>query len=181
MNNFPESAKKKYLSEDELETIFKNCDNLRDKLLCMMSYKHGLRCQEAINLSWDDIKFNKDASIFVRRVKSGISSEHPLFSDEMRMLKRLKKLAKSPYVFESRLGSRMSGANVRALMKKIALRAKIPGLHHHQFRHSCGFHMAKKGIEALMIKKWMGHRKFENTMIYIDDAAIDLKKLRDWV
>src|SRR3954465_7363987 len=48
---------------------------VRDGLLVLMVFRHGLRVAEVVRLTWDEIHFD-DGTLFVRRVKNGRESRH---------------------------------------------------------------------------------------------------------
>jgi type 1 fimbriae regulatory protein FimB/type 1 fimbriae regulatory protein FimE len=170
---------RKYLTSDELESVFKACKNPRDKALCKLSFNHALRCTEALNLTWSDVDFT-NRQLHIKRAKGGDSSSHPLEAHELRYLRSMQRKAKTAYVFESNRKQPLSARTVRKLFKTLEVATGIAGLHHHQLRHSCGYHMADHEIPVLTIQRFMGHKSIENTMIYVKAAGKDLDKLRNW-
>jgi integrase len=44
--------------------------------MILVSYRHGLRASELVNLRWDQINF-ATATLHVRRVKQGTPATHP--------------------------------------------------------------------------------------------------------
>jgi integrase len=50
---------------------------LRDSTLIFMAYRHGLRVSELVTLRWEQIDF-ASGSIYINRLKHGVSSTHPL-------------------------------------------------------------------------------------------------------
>ena len=60
---------------------------VRDHLLFLMMYRHGLRCSEAIDIRREDVSFDR-ATLWVRRLKGSNSGMHPIEGDELRAIRR---------------------------------------------------------------------------------------------
>ena len=71
---------KNFLSEKEIQLLLdaarKNRHGIRDHLLLIMMYRHGLRVSETITLKRADLDLQQ-ARIWIRRLKNGLSVEHP--------------------------------------------------------------------------------------------------------
>ena len=75
----------KYLTQDEVKRLFRRIESSRDRAMFALIYYYGLRVTEATLIRPEDIFFERNR-IYIRRVKSGISGEKPLFSRARRYL-----------------------------------------------------------------------------------------------
>jgi type 1 fimbriae regulatory protein FimB/type 1 fimbriae regulatory protein FimE len=71
---------REHLTPDEVERLIEVAKNnrhgLRDALMVLLAYRHGLRAAEVADLRWEQVDF-KTAILSVRRVKAGTPSSHP--------------------------------------------------------------------------------------------------------
>jgi len=66
----------------------------------------------------------------VQRLKNGVPSTHPLRGPELRALRQLRReWPDSPYLFVSERGGPMTANNVRKLVTRTGLAAKLPFSH----------------------------------------------------
>ena len=177
------SLKSKYLTKQELDSILKIAKkrNERDFAIVFLSYRHGLRCVELLNLKWDYIDWDKKL-IYISRVKGSDDGYHDLKPDEVKLLKRLKKCSKSEFIISGRQSDSISTARVRQMCKEMGIKANLScSFHHHMLRHTCGFDMAEnREINPLTIQRYLGHRDFRSTEVYIREAGRDFKGIADW-
>jgi len=86
--NFHEKSKN-YLSDSEIKTFLEASKKTRypkrNYLLLLMMYRHGLRVSEAVSLRKSDVNL-KDSRVWINRLKGGLSTEHPISGDELRVL-----------------------------------------------------------------------------------------------
>ena len=109
---------REHLTDSEVEKLIAaagvNRHGHRDALMVLMTYRHGLRAAEVVDLRWEQIDF-KTASLHVRRVKNGTPSTHPLTGRELRELRRHQRESpKSPFVFVSERGAPLFGAGLQS-------------------------------------------------------------------
>lgn len=172
---------RKWLTSDELETDLQTAKDrgVRDECLIYLSYKHGLRREEASILKWVSVDLNL-ATIYVERVKGSNSCTHPLESNEIKLLRKLKRQNNTPFLFSSLKGGAITPNRISCIARDIAKKTGITHFHHHSLRHTCGYNMAEKGINPLIIKNWLGHKNLQNTMIYVEGACQQFNNLPKW-
>lgn len=180
----------KYLTKTELDSLLRVAKqkSVRDFAIVLLSYRHGLRCVELLNLKWDYIDWDKQ-SLYISRAKGSDSGYHELKPDELKLLKRLKKAneAKKPenrseFIIAGRQSNQLTTARIRQLCSQLGIKANLSRpFHHHQLRHTCGFDMAdNRHINPLTIQRYLGHKDFKSTEIYIREAGRDFKNIASW-
>ena len=170
-------SQEKYLTKKELLDLYKAVKNFysdkdknfRNYLIIKVCYLHGLRVSEVLSLGWQDVNLN-DGLIYCRRLKDSISSNQIMRSDEIKELKRLKKLNwSSKLVFCNRDGTAISRFTLNKMLNKLSLMMDIDKkITPHCLKHTCGVHLALAGKNIREIQHHLGHRDLKNTMIYLN-------------
>jgi type 1 fimbriae regulatory protein FimE len=143
----------------------------RDATALLLTYRHGLRASELVGLRWESVDL-KAGHLHVRRMKNGTPSTHPLRGPELRALRQLRRdFPDSPYVFASERGGPMTTSNVRKLVARCGITAKLPfPVHPHMLRHACGFKLANDGQDTRAIQLYLGHKNIQHTVRYTELA-----------
>lgn len=144
----------------------------RDATMILLAYRHALRVSELVSLRWDQIDF-KQGLLHVRRRKNGRASTHPVHGPELRALRRLaREYPASPYVFVSERQGPLTDSNVRTMVARAGLAAKLPfPVHPHMLRHAAGFKLANDGQDTRAIQHYLGHKNIAHTVRYTDLSA----------
>lgn len=144
----------------------------RDHALMFVAYRHGLRASEATGARREDVDL-EEATIWVRRLKGGLSTEQPLAADEIDALTAYlaTRTDREPWLFLSSQGGRMTRQNFHYLVGKAGDRAELGHVHPHTLRHSCGHVLSNQGADTRLVQDWLGHRDIRHTARYTRTAA----------
>lgn len=173
---------REYLSASEVDQLIQGARKSgqygnRDAAMILLAYRHALRVSELIALRWSQIDL-KQSLIHVRRLKKGIASTHPLFGVELRALRQLRRdNSESDYVFISQRQAPMTDSNVRKMVARAGIAAKLTlPIHPHMLRHSTGFKLANDGRDTRSIQHYMGHKNIQHTVRYTEISPLRFKE-----
>ena len=167
-----------HLSEEEVERLLKAAEGRgplekRNRLIFELLYSCGLRVSELCNIKMDAPNF--DQSIIrvtgkgskERLVPFGRDAEI-LLKDYLRFVRpQLDKIGKTPELFLSRSGKKLTRALIWQMIKKLAVKAGIDkNIFPHTLRHSFASHLLKNGADLRVIQEMLGHADIATTQIY---------------
>lgn len=141
----------------------------RDSTLILLAYRHGLRVSELVTLRWEQMDFT-GGTIYINRIKHGVSSTHPLRGVELRALRQLQRdYPDSTYLFVSERKTVMSAATASGIIERSGILAGLSlSVHPHMLRHACGFYLASKGYDTRAIQAYLGHKNIQHTVRYTE-------------
>ncbi|PKB85962.1 integrase [Ewingella americana] len=170
-----------FLDQKQIEKIIAATamgrNSARDECMLLMCFIHGLRVTELINLRVSDVdlKINR---ISVSRLKNGFAVQHPLQPREVVAIEKWLTFrsrfidADTPWLFLSKHGGQLSRQQFYRLVRKYGETGGLDvQVHPHMLRHACGFALADKGLDTIVIQKYLGHRNIQNTTIYTGTTA----------
>lgn len=179
-------SERKHLVSAEVEkliTATKGSRNeARDRCLVLLMFRHGLRVSEACGLELSQVDIESRV-LHVARLKKGLSTTHPLRTDEVRAVKawlseraKLKPEGDAFFVSERRfpLSRKTVWAAIRAYGEKAGLSLAA---HPHMLRHACGFALADQGADTRLIQDYLGHRNIQHTVRYTATNPARFEKL----
>jgi len=177
----PYGGRRQALTQDELDQLFAalkaNRHGHRDYMVALVTFLHGLRVSELIDLRWDDVDFRK-GTITIRRLKGSIDGTHYLERDEAAGLKRLQREQepKRPHIFTSERGQAFTRFAINKIIGTAGRNAGIAWpVHPHCLRHTTGTIQANGGMDAWRLAKLMGHASIANTTKYVRMSPEPLK------
>ena len=175
-----DSRGKDFLTEAEMKRFLEAARHGRhggrDHLMMLMTYRHGLRVSELVDLRLKDLDL-ETGRLYVRRKKGSLSTHQPIEGDELRALRawlrarEQRRDARSLYLFLSERGP-MTRQAVNYLVAEIGKRAKLRvHVHPHMLRHSTGYYLANRGYDTRLVQDYLGHQNIAHTVRYTRTAA----------
>jgi site-specific recombinase XerD len=164
-----------YLTTREVDLLFEQITDLRDRALFGTMYYFGLRASEVALLLREYVNF-RTRRIYIPRLKGGIPGEKVMTSDCRRLLQSYLQARRDllPYLFPSRNSRPISRKRIDALFRRYATRAGLPPhkRHSHCLRHSIATHLIDAGQTLEYVQDHLGHKSIKSTGVYakISDA-----------
>jgi integrase/recombinase XerD len=164
------------LTQEEIQTLFNVCDNLRDKCILMTLYGGGLRLSEVSSLKVSDIDSDK-MQLFIRNAKGGKDRYALLSQANLEMLRAYWKAYRpKEWLFYSRnhTGTHITPRAVQNIFHKYVSKAKITkDVTVHTLRHSFATHLLESGTSIYNIKQLLGHSNINTTCVYLHLVKIE--------
>ena len=159
---------KDVLTDENLETLCDNCDNIRDLAILELLISTGIRVGELVKLNIDDINFHERECVVFGKGES----ERVVYFDARCKIHLQQYLATrcddNPAVFVrfrkpyDRLG--INGVEIR--LKKLGEKSNIRNVHPHKFRRTLATKAIDKGMPIEQVQRLLGHVQIDTTMQY---------------
>jgi site-specific recombinase XerD len=173
-----------YLTEDEVEAIFKtfdrsNIQGVRDYAIFLLLYNTGARAQEICDLEYSSIHFEKPYFV-VLKGKGNKSRQVPLWHQTVEAIRQYHLLLGEPEektmcIFQGKRNQSVSRFGllylVKSWIKKAAVHCKslqLKTVGVHTLRHTTAMHLLQSGVDITVIKTWLGHVDLNTTHGYIE-------------
>lgn len=162
------STVKETYTDEALEQMRDNCDNLRDLALIDMLASTGMRVGELVLLNREDINFaERECVVFGKGDKERI-----VYFDART------KIHLQNYL-DSRIDSnnalfvslrvpheRMKIGGIEVRLRELGNRLGIPKVHPHKFRRTLATMAIDKGMPVEQLQRLLGHQRIDTTMKY---------------
>ena len=159
---------KDVLTDENLETLCDNCDNIRDLAILELLISTGIRVGELVKLNIDDINFHERECVVFGKGES----ERVVYFDARCKIHLQQYLAtrcddnpalfvrfRKPY---DRLG--INGVEIR--LKKLGEKSNVRNVHPHKFRRTMATTAIDKGMPIEQVQHLLGHEKIDTTLHY---------------
>lgn len=175
----------KYLSESETKIVIENA-RFCYKVVFSLLYELGARINEVVSLKYSDIqKINyKGKNLIIVKVNNSKQKfknyKEIVISPELYSLlleQQLKLgLNTNDYIARNarngRADEKHTNRYLKRLFDKLGIDKKFA--HTHVFRHSRAVHLLNAGLSLVELKKVLGHKSINNTLIYANVSYNDI-------
>ncbi len=133
------------LSKEEVKKMIYATENLKHKLIIMFLYYAGLRLNEVITLSWQDIDFDREI-IHVKKAKGNKERVVFLHPEVKKLLEIYGNTIKEEIVLESQRSGKYNNRTIQIIIKNASAKADITkNVTPHTLRHSFETHLLEAG------------------------------------
>jgi len=147
--------------------------DLRDRAIVEVFYASGIRVSELVSAKLFDLSLeNGVLTVFGKGSKERMAPLGRPAIDALRAYLNtarpfLEKRSKaSPYLFVGLEGPQLTRQAVNYLLRRRAMRAGLPHIHPHMYRHSAATHLLNHGADLRTIQEILGHSDISTTEIY---------------
>lgn len=155
-------------TDEALEKMRDNCDNLRDLALVDMLASTGMRVGELVLLNREDINFDERECVVLGKG----DKERIVYFDARTKIHLQNYLNErtdnNPALFVSLKApfERMHIGGIEVRLRELGKKLDIPKVHPHKFRRTLATMAIDKGMPIEQLQKLLGHQRIDTTMQY---------------
>ncbi|MEG0277271.1 MAG: tyrosine recombinase XerC [Coprobacillus sp.] len=160
----------------------------RNQAMLELMYASGLRCSEVVNLTLQQIDFNRQLLlIHGKGNKDRYVPFHEFagkclkdYIDSERNELMSAKHETHSYVFVNKFGRKMTNRGIEDVVNRITLNYDATKkIHPHTFRHSFATHLLEQGVDIRVVQELLGHSNLSTTQVYTHVTNQHLKEVYD--
>lgn len=166
-------------SVEEIQALFKACENLKHKVVLILLYSTGLRISELLNLKWEN--FDRSRGVINILNAKGNKDRQVMLSPDIIPTIEKYALEYKPkvYVLNGQFEDQYSETSVSCVLKQLAKKAGIKKrIYPHLIRHTAFTHMIEAGIDIYNVQKLAGHGSPKTTQIYLHTSTNHISKIQ---
>ena len=159
---------KEVLTDENLEKLRDECENIRDLSLIELLISTGMRVGELVNLNISNLNFEDRSCIVLGKGKK----EREVYFDAKTKLHLKEYISKrndnndALFVSLREPHQRLSISGIELIVRNLGVNTNINKVHPHKFRRTLATMAIDKGMPVEQVQKLLGHVKIETTMHY---------------
>lgn len=159
---------KEVLTDENLERLRDECENIRDLSLVELLISTGMRVGELVNLNINSINFEDRSCIVLGKG----NKEREVYFDAKTKLHLKEYISKrndsndALFVSMKEPHQRLSISGIELIVRTLGINSNISKVHPHKFRRTLATMAIDKGMPVEQVQKLLGHVKIETTMHY---------------
>lgn len=159
---------KKIISDEDIEILRDNCNNIRDLAIIDLLYSTGIRVGELVNLNKEDIDFENRECIVMGKG----NKERTVYFDAKTKLHLMNYLSTRKddnvalFVSLDKPYDRLNISGVEVRLRKLGKKLGLEKVHPHKFRRTMATRAIDKGMPIEQVQQLLGHNQIDTTMCY---------------
>lgn len=159
---------KEVLTDENLEKLRDECENIRDLSLIELLISTGMRVGELVNLNISNLNFEDRSCIVLGKG----NKEREVYFDAKTKLHLKEYISKrndtndALFVSLREPHQRLSVSGIELIVRNLGVNTNINKVHPHKFRRTLATMAIDKGMPVEQVQKLLGHVKIETTMHY---------------
>lgn len=159
---------KEVLTDENLEKLRDECENIRDLSLIELLISTGMRVGELVNLNINSLNFEDRSCIVLGKG----NKEREVYFDAKTKLHLKEYISKrndsndALFVSMREPHQRLSISGIELIIRTLGINSNISKVHPHKFRRTLATMAIDKGMPVEQVQKLLGHVKIETTMHY---------------
>ena len=159
---------KEVLTDENLEKLRDECENIRDLSLIELLISTGMRVGELANLNISNLNFEDRSCIVLGKG----NKEREVYFDAKTKLHLKEYISKrndtndALFVSLKEPHQRLSISGIELIVRNLGINTNINKVHPHKFRRTLATMAIDKGMPVEQVQKLLGHVKIETTMHY---------------
>lgn len=159
---------KEVLTDENLERLRDECENIRDLSLIELLISTGMRVGELVNLNVNSLNFEDRSCIVLGKG----NKEREVYFDAKTKLHLKEYISKrndsndALFVSMREPHQRLSISGIELIIRTLGINSNINKVHPHKFRRTLATMAIDKGMPVEQVQKLLGHVKIETTMNY---------------
>lgn len=159
---------KEVLTDENLEKLRDECENIRDLSLIELLISTGMRVGELVNLNISNLNFEDRSCIVLGKG----NKEREVYFDAKTKLHLKEYISKrndsneALFVSMKEPHQRLSISGIELIIRTLGINSNINKVHPHKFRRTLATMAIDKGMPVEQVQKLLGHVKIETTMHY---------------